>query len=267
MLDDFLTRAILAGIGVALAAGPLGCFVLWRRMAYFGDTLAHSALLGVALGLAFQIAPTIAVTLLCATMAVIIVVAEQSGRVAIDTVLGIIAHSALALGLVAIGLMEHVRVDLLGYLFGDILAVSRVDVIGIFAASAGVLACLAAIWRDLLALTVHAELAEAEGARRLRTRLAFMLLLAITIAAAMPVVGLLLTTALLIVPPAAARAVARSPEEMALGAAVAGALSVLGGIGGSLIWDTPSGPSIVVAAMMLFIAGQLWRSVAALRGT
>lgn len=257
MLDDFLFRALLAGVGLALVAGPLGCFVVWRRMAYFGDSLAHTALLGVALGLLLGLNPILGVVATSVSLAVLVVALQQQRRLAIDTILGILAHSGLALGLVALGFMQHVRVDLLGYLFGDVLAVTTTDLVLIYAGGACVLGVLAAIWRPLLFATVHEELARAEGVPVLLVRLALMLLLAMTIAAAMKIVGIMLITSMLIIPAATARRFARTPESMAVLAAASGTLAVVTGLCGSFRFDTPSGPSIVVAALALFAAGLL----------
>lgn len=253
MLDDFLVRALVAGAGVALVAGPLGCFIVWRRMAYFGDTLAHAALLGVALSLLLQIHVTLAVFAVSAIVALCLLLLRRQASLSADSLLGLLSHSALALGLVALAFMSWVRVDLNGLLFGDILAVSRADIALIFGGGALVLALLAWIWRPLFAVTVSPELAEAEGVRAGRAELVFLLLLASTVAIAMKVVGVLLITAMLIVPAATARRLAATPEQMAALAALLGVVAVAGGLLASLRWDTPSGPSIVVAALVLFL--------------
>ena len=252
MFDDFFVRALVGGVGVALVAGPLGCFVVWRRMAYFGDSVAHGALLGIALGIALGIDLNAGIVIACVAFALLFLLLERQRRLATDTLLGILAHGALALGLVALGFVELGRVDLMGYLFGDILAVNRTDLIWIYGGGAAVLAATALLWRPLLAIMVNEELARAEGVRVGAVRFAFTLLIALTIAIAMKVVGLILIVSLLIIPAAAARRLARSPEQMALLASAAGAASVVGGLHGSLAWDTPSGPSIVVAALALF---------------
>lgn len=257
-MDDFLFRALLGGIGVALAAGPLGSFVVWRRMAYFGDTLAHSALLGVALGVLLGISETIGVMVLCVLLAVLLVLLERQRLLASDTLLGIFAHTALSLGLVALAFLETVRVDLVSYLFGDILAVSTSDLYWIWGGGTLALLLLAWIWRPLLALTVHEELARVEGVPVTRVRLGFMILIALVIAVAMKVVGVLLITSLLIIPAAAVRRFARTPEAMAGLASLAGCIAVALGLWASLRWDTPTGPSIVVAAAALFMVTALW---------
>ncbi|MCP4383525.1 MAG: hypothetical protein GY798_19270 [Hyphomicrobiales bacterium] len=253
MLDDFFTRAIVAGIGVALIAGPLGCFIVWRRLAYFGDTLSHAALLGVALAFLLQVDITLSVFVVSAAIAVGLLVLRRDATLSSDALLGLLSHSALALGLVVLGFLTWVRIDLIGLLFGDILAVSRWEIAIIYAGGLIVLVALVWIWRPLFAATVNRELAEAEGLNPARADLVFMLLMALVIAIAMKIIGVLLITALLIIPAAAARQFARAPEQMAVLAAVFGAVSVVLGLLGSLQWDTPSGPSIVVAAVIIFV--------------
>lgn len=255
MIPDFLWRAVFAGVGVALVAGPLGCFVVWRRMAYFGDSLSHSALLGIALGFLLGIDLTVGVIASCVIVALVLVGLQRQKRLAVDTLLVILSHSALSIGLVALSFETRLRVDLTAYLFGDILAVGHADLAWIFGGGAIVLAALAAIWRPLLSLTVHEELARAEGVAVERTQLAFVLLIALAVALAMKVIGILLVSALLIIPAATARRFVRTPEQMAVGAAGVGVLAVLGGLAASLRLDTPGGPSIVVAAALLFALG------------
>jgi zinc transport system permease protein len=258
ILDDFVIRALAAGVGVALVAGPLGCFIVWRRMAYFGDTMAHSALLGIALGFLLAVDLTLGVIVVTVTIAGLLVLLQQRRPwLAADTLLGILSHASLSVGLVAIGLMTWLRVDLLGYLFGDVLAVTAADIAVIYVGGFAALAALALIWRPLLAATVHEDLARAEGIPAGAVRLAFMVLIAVVIALAMKVVGILLITSLLIIPAAAARRYAATPEAMAVLAALAGCAAVGLGLLASLRFDTPSGPSIVVAAAALFAASLL----------
>ncbi len=252
MLDDFFTRALVAGIGVALVAGPLGCFIVWRRMAYFGDTLSHAALLGVALSLLLSINTTLAVGAVSVVIAMLLVLLRRNDTLSSDALLGLLSHSALALGLVCLAFMTWVRVDLLGLLFGDILAVTRIDIALIYAGGGIVLMVLALIWRQLFAATVSPDLAAGEGLRPERTELIFMILTAIVIAISLKIIGALLITALLIIPAAAARRLSATPEQMAVLAAIIGSASVVGGLYASLNYDTPSGPSIVVAAVVLF---------------
>lgn len=252
--EPFLLRALAAGLGVALVAAPLGCFVVWRRMAYFGDTLSHSALLGVALGVILGLNPMLGVLLAALASGMVLIGLQRIGEFASDTILGILAHSTLATGVVVLSFFENIRVDLFAYLFGDILAVAPGDLFWIVGGGVTVLVLLALLWRPLLATTVDADLAMVEGVPVGWVRLAFVLLLAIVVAVAMRIVGILLITSLLIIPPATARRVARGPVSMALIAAACAAFAVTGGLTASLLWDTPAGPSMVVAAAALFAA-------------
>ncbi len=257
MLDDFLVRALIAGVGLALIAGPLGCFVVWRRMAYFGDTMAHSALLGIVLALLANWNLSAGVFGVAVLVALALVALGKNRALSSDALLGILSHSTLAGGLVLLSVMPFVRVDLMGFLFGDILSVSRLDIAMIYGAGIVALGLLARFWRPLIVSSLSEELAEAEGLKPERARLVLMVLLALVIAMSIKLVGVLLITSLLIIPAATARRLASSPEQMALAAALLGATAVMGGLWGSLKWDTPSGPSIVVAAALLFAVSQL----------
>lgn len=253
MFDDFLLRAVLAGIGVALAAAPLGCFVVWRRMAYFGDATAHAAILGVALSLALGM--SVFIGALAVALAMALAVSSLSGRgYAMDTLLGVMAHSALAFGLVAVSYIQGVRLDLMSYLFGDILAVGKSDLAVIWAGAAGVLAVMLWRWQALLTATLNPDLAYASGIDPRREQMVLTIGLAVVVAVAIKVVGALLIVALLIIPAASARALARSPEAMVWGAAAIGAASAMGGLYMSYLQDTPAGPSIVCVAAVLFAA-------------
>ncbi len=253
MLGDYFSRALLAGIGLALVAGPLGCFVVWRRMAYFGDTMAHSALLGVALSIILSMNMTLGVFAVAALVAGALIVLQRQATLSTDALLGILSHSTLAVGLVLVGFLTTVRIDLMGFLFGDILAVSVEDIAVIYAGGAVIVGVMIWAWRPLLASTVSPELAEAEGLRPEASRLLLMILMASVIAIAMKLVGVLLITSLLIIPAATARRLSATPEMMALVAAVLGVIAVVGGLIGSRTWDTASGPSIVVAALLVFV--------------
>ena len=257
MLDDFFIRALIAGIGVAVTTGPLGCFVVWRRMAYFGDTMAHSALLGVALSLLLSLNLMVSVFAVAVVVSLILLVLQRRQALSADALLGILSHSTLAIGLVLVAFMSWVRIDLMAFLFGDILAVTRQDIALIWGGGLVVLAAVVWLWRPLGASTISEDVAEAEGLKPERVRLLFMLMMALVIAIAMKIVGILLITSLLIIPAATARRFSASPERMAVFASLIGALAVAVGLFGSLHYDTPSGPSIVVAALLLFIVSLL----------
>ena len=262
ILDDFMVRAALAGVGVALAAAPLGCFVVWRRMAYFGDATAHAAILGVALSLAFSTSIFLGALAVALVMAVTVSVLSERGH-AMDTLLGVLAHSALAFGLVAVSFLAGVRIDLMAYLFGDILAVSRGDLGVIWVGAALVVALIGWRWGALLTATLNSDLAYASGIDPRREQMVLSVALAIVVAVAIKVVGVLLVAALLIIPSAAARPLARTPEGMAAVAATIGGVSALAGLWAAYLLDTPAGPSIVCVAAVIFavtsVAGRFGR--------
>ena len=252
MLDDFFLRALLAGIGLALVTGPVGCFIVWRRLAYFGETIAHSALLGVSIAILADLHLMIGIFATASLVVLTMFYLERRDMMPADTLLGLLSHGGLALGLVILSFFPAMRLDLHGLLFGDILAVSRFDLASIWIGGAAALGVLWWIWRPLLAATVSTELATVAGLRPDRARLLYGILLAAVIAAAIKIVGVLLIVALLIIPAATVRRFSSSPEKMAAYAAAAGIAAVAGGLLSSASLDTPTGPSIVVTALALF---------------
>ncbi|QMU55966.1 MAG: hypothetical protein GKS04_02025 [Candidatus Mycalebacterium zealandia] len=253
MTEPFIIRAALAGIGVALAAGILGCFVVWRRMAYFGDSLSHSALAGIPLGLLAGMNPDYGIFAVVIVFSFLLAVVFRGGAIAPDTVLGIIAHGSLAVGIVAISLSGVPVFHLHSTLFGDILTVGARDIVWIYVCAAVVIAALALNWDSLVLMTISDDLAKAEGVNTFRLGFLLMFLMAVVVAVSLRAVGVLLVTSMLIIPAAAGRMFARSPEMMAVLSCAVGVASVLAGIYGSLLYDTPSGPSIVTAAAVFFV--------------
>ncbi|MDE0250851.1 MAG: metal ABC transporter permease [Gammaproteobacteria bacterium] len=257
MLDDFFIRALLAGIGLALVTGPAGCFVVWRRLAYFGETIAHSALLGVALAMLFGFSLALGIFVTASAVVVVMFYLERHDTLPTDTLLGLMAHGGLALGLVILSFFPNIQLDLHALLFGDILAVTRADLVLIWAGGAVALAVLLWMWRPLLAATVSPDLATVAKLKPERAQLIFGILVAAIIAVAIKIVGVLLIVALLVIPAATMRRFASSPENMAVGASVLGMAAVAGGLFASAKLDTPSGPSIVVMALALFVVTRI----------
>ncbi len=253
MLPDFVIYALLCGLGVAAVCGPLGAFVVWRKMAYFGDTLAHGALLGAALGVLLQVQPFLAVLGSSLVLALLLSGVRSRSLLANDTLLGILSHSALALGLVCAGLISHTRIDLWAILFGDLLTSNGRDAMIIALLAVTTLALLKVFWSQLILATLDEQLAKVEGIATERLSLLLMCTIAVVVAMAMKVVGVLLITALLIIPAATSRYLSRSPEAMALIASLIGMLSVICGLAASYWFDSPAGPSIVLSASVIFL--------------
>ncbi len=253
MLDDFIVRAIIAGIGIALITGPLGCFVVWRRLSFFGDTLAHSALLGVLISITLDINVSLTIFVVASLVAILLLRLERTTNLAGDSLLGLISHSSLAIGLVILGFLSFIRFDVMGVLFGDILSVNSNDLLVIWIGGALILVVLSYIWKPLFASTVNYELAEAEGMKPERVNAIFTILLAALIAISIKMIGVLLITGLLIIPTAMARNLSDNPRQMVILSIIGGLLSVLIGLYASFEINTSSGPSIVVVALILFI--------------
>lgn len=261
MVDSFIVFALLAGIALALVAAPLGCVVVWRRMAYFGDTLAHAALLGVALSIALQMLPVIGVALIGVLLASMLYWLESQRDLSTDTLLGILSHSALAAGLIVVSILQSQgqSINLMAYLFGDILAINGDELLWMYMGVLFILGIFVWLWPALISISVNEELARIDGIAVSRYKFIFMLLLALVIAVAIKVVGVLLITALLIIPAASARLFSSSPEQMVMFSIVFAIAAVAAGLVASLQWDLPAGPAIVVMAAAGFMVSRLIR--------
>ncbi|WP_392561557.1 zinc ABC transporter permease subunit ZnuB [Orbus sturtevantii] len=254
---ELLLPPLIVGIALSFITGPLGSFVVWRKMSYFGDTLSHAALLGIAFGFLLNINPFYAVIFLTIFLAIALVYLESQQKLAIDTLLGILAHSSLSLGVIVISLMKNIRVDLMGYLFGDLLSITFTDVYFIISGIAVVAIILLCYWNKFLFVTINEELAFSYGINVVKTKLILTLILALTIGLSMKFVGALIITSLLIIPAATARFYAKTPEKMALLAILFGIISVVGGLIFSAYYDTPTGPSVVIVNAALFMFSSL----------
>lgn len=265
MLDDFFVRALIAGIGVAIVAGPLGCFIMWQRLAYFGDTMAHTSLLGIAIAIILEVHIFAGVFGICIVAAFLLGRVTDRSQLPADSLLGILSHSTLALGLILVSLMYWVRVDLLQFLFGNILSVNWIDIASIYLAGVVVITLVVWRWRQLVCTTVNEEIAAAENLQPVYTRYLLMVLLAAVVAFAMKIVGIILTMSMLIIPAASARYFSKSPEQMAVYSVLAGIIAVIIGLVLSLNVDLPSGPSIVLVASVIFVSSLTITSIIATR--
>ena len=262
MFDDFIFRAFVAGIGLALIAGPLGCFIVWRRLSYFGDTIAHSSLLGVVISYALNFNLILTVFIISCFIALSLLFLQKKTNLPDDALLGLLSHSVLAIGLVLLGLLSFIRIDLMGLLFGDILSVNFTDILFVWIGGSIVLILLIWIWKPLFAGTVNLELAKAEGLNPELANAIFTLLIAAVIAIAIKIVGILLITGLLIIPASASRNLSSTPIQMAILASLIGVISVVLGLFSSLTWNTSTGPAILSIAMGIFILTLLpWKKL------
>ncbi|KAE9517600.1 High-affinity zinc uptake system membrane protein ZnuB [Candidatus Liberibacter asiaticus] len=253
MYNEFFIRALFSGIGIVLSTGPLGCFIIWQRIAYFGDTIAHSALLGVALSLIFQLPLTICIFMIATLTSLVLLQIQKNEALSSDAILGVITHSTISLALVILSFMKWVNTDLTSFLFGDILAVNTTDILLIWGIGFLNIMILFKIWKPLLATTVNYELAKAEGMQPEKIKLIFIMITSLMISVSIKFIGITLITSLLILPTVTARRFSTSPENMAILATIIGILGIIIGLYGSLIFDTPSGPSIIITSLVLVI--------------
>jgi zinc transport system permease protein len=256
-MEDFIFRALLAAIGISIIAGSLGCFVIWKRMSYFSESISHSALLGVSLGLASGLGIHFGLVLVGAVFALLIVVLQERKFLSNDAILGIFSHIALSLGIVVLGLVGGANTDYFGFLFGDILSITNTDIVWVYSVLIIIASLLGFFWQRLLLLTLNEELAKAEGIQHMTYQLLFMLMIALAVSVSVQIVGVLLITSLLIIPPAIARVLANTPGQMVFQSIVVSIMAVIAGLSGSMYYDLATGPAIVIALGILFVLSQL----------
>jgi zinc transport system permease protein len=258
MIEPLLLVPLLAGLAIACVAGPIGCVLVWQRLAYFADSLAHSALLGVAFSLFFKADIVFGLVSVCVVFALLLVFMQERGKISSDTVLAVLAHVSLAFGLIALHFVEGVSVDLESYLLGDILFVSKNDFYAILAVSVLVLAVLIAKWRDIMRVTLSRDLLQAEEGKGVNMQITFVLLLALFVAVAIQLVGILLLASLFIIPVITVRYFAKTPEGMAILASIAGCINVIAGVFVSMQIDSPTSATIVAFGACAMLVASLF---------
>jgi len=256
-VEDFISRALISSLAVAIIAGSLGCFVIWKRLSYFSDSISHSALLGVGLGIISGLGINFGLIIVGIIFAVLVVFLQNRGMLSNDAILGIFSHIALSIGIVVLGFVGDPNTDYFAYLFGDILSITVSDIYWIFVVLAIVLVLLFIYWKKLLLLTLNEELATAEGLNKIFYELLFMFLIALAVTVSVRIVGVLLITSLLIIPPAIARVFSRSPLSMIFGSIVVSVITVIIGLYASIGFDIATGPAIVITLGFFFIFSQL----------
>jgi zinc transport system permease protein len=256
-VEDFIINGLVAAIGISIIAGSLGCFVIWKRMSYFSESISHSALLGVSLGIASGMGIHFGLVIVGALFALLIVLLQQRKFLSNDAILGIFSHIALSLGIVVLSIVGDANTDYFGFLFGDILSITEGDIFWVYSVLILVVFFLVVFWQKLLLLTLNEELAVAEGLNSTIYNLAFMLMIALAVSVSVQIVGVLLITSLLIIPPAIAKVFSATPLQMVFVAIFVSIVAVFIGLGMSMTYDLAAGPAIVIALGALFIASQL----------
>jgi zinc transport system permease protein len=261
MMDQFLINAIIGGISIAAIAGLLGSFVLWKNMSYFGDALSHSSLLGVTIGILLNINLTIAVIAISAIFALIFSINKV--KYSSDSILGILSYSALSLAVI-IASYSKISIDLMSYLFGDILAINAEDIYYLILCAIFISSWFYYNWSKLILLCVSSELLNSEGGNVQALKLGFSLILALFIAISFKIVGIFLITAMLIIPASSALVISRSPFQMVINSIIIGCFSIIIGMGLAISLDFPTGPAIIISSLGMFIVINLFRMIKAL---
>ncbi len=261
MLDDFLIRSLLAGILMVLVAAPMGCLMVWQRLAFLADTLGHAAVLGVALGLVMSINPMMSVLLIILLVMVIMQLSQRrlhvSAGVLSESVLAILSYTGLSAGILILGVSGRSNVSLEAILFGDLLATSMQDLMFIGITVLILLGLLWKHWHSFVAVTVSPEIAQAEGISVQKTQLLLYLMIALLVAVMMKIMGVLLIGAMLVIPVNAARVFSRGPEQMVLISLGFGLISLFSGMFFSWQFDLQTGPAVVVVATLWLLLALL----------
>jgi zinc transport system permease protein len=258
MISPFLINALIGGFGIAALAGLLGSFVLWKNMSYFGDALSHSALLGITIGILLNFNLTFSVIVIAAAFA--FAFTHNSSRYSSDTTLGVLSYSALSLAILLTS-YSKIKIDLIGYLFGDILAIDITDIYYLVLCAVVASSWIYYNWDRLILLALSEELLKADGVNTKRLKLGFSLILALFIAISFKIVGILLITAMLIIPSATSLIISRSPLQMVVFSIIIGCVSVVMGITAAIQFDFPTGPSIILSSLMCFLIINIKHSI------
>lgn len=239
----------------AITAAPLGSIIAWRRLIYFGEALAHSAWLGIALALYFHLPIYLGIWAITALLILLLYLIKRSSHADGNNILGTLSHFMLALGVIALSKMENIRTDLFSYLFGDILNTNSADLALISIVCLFTLAIMYSLWQPLILLTINEDIARTEKPHIHRYEGIFLLLLGLFAGIMIQLLGLLLVMAFLIIPIQTTNRFAHTPEQCILWAAMISAITATLGIIIAYLWDFPVAPSIVsISGICYFLA-------------
>jgi ABC-type Mn2+/Zn2+ transport system permease subunit len=253
----FMQRALAASVLIGTLSAVIGVYVVLRGLAFIGAGIAHASFGGVALGFLLRIDPILAAVGFCLVTAWGIAWTSQRAEVKEDTAIGIFFAATMALGILFIGLLHDYNVDLFGYLFGSVLAVTRQDLWLSLGLGAGVLLTVGLFFKELLFITFDPEMARVSGLPAGAFYVLLLSLMALTIVLSIKVVGIILVSALIVIPAAAAYQLTEDFRRMMLLAVVIGNLSAIVGLFLSYGLDTASGATMVLTATTLFILSAL----------
>jgi ABC-type Mn2+/Zn2+ transport system permease subunit len=263
LTNSFVTRALLAAAILGPLCALLGVFVTARRMSFFSDTISHAALAGVAIGFWLGLSdPGIPLVLFSLLVAAALVWLQERTDLLNDTLMALLLSGSVALGVIILYRLPHYRGELNRYLFGDILAIGPSEVW--LALGLMVLVGVGVFWglTPLTLLTAHEDLAHVCGVPVRRWNYAFVMVLTLTVAVSIRLLGILLVTSLIVIPPAAARNLSRNLRGQIILSVAVGLVASVTGVLASEPLDVPCGPAIVMVSIfmfLVFLAAGIWR--------
>ena len=255
--EPFMQRALLGGMLTGALGGVLGSFAVLRQLSFFSDALGHSSLLGITLGILLGVNPTLVLIPFAVLFALLVSQLVERSALPTDALLNIVYSSSLAIAILALSRVETYRGGIQQLLFGDILGISRLDVIVIAAFLVASVIYLGLSMRAQVLLTLNQDLACAMGVHTRWHGLAFVILLAVVVAISIKAVGVLLISAFVVIPACAGRLLSRSfPVYVMISSAIGGGCALLG-LFFSGLTNLPSGPSVVMVQFLGFLLAML----------
>ena len=255
-MKNILLNAVITVFGISIGVGPIGSFVLWKKLSYFGDTIAHSALLGVTLAMIMHVHHIIGI-LLIATLPSLMLL-QLRNYYTKDMLFNITSNSSLALASIILSIIPLSNTNVItSMLFGDVLAIDYSDIIVLYIATISIATIIACQWKKWLLITISTDLAIVAKLNTKILEIEFMILLSILIAVSINIIGILLITSLLIIPAATARVIIKTPIQMIVLSSILCFTSSICGLFASYTFDIPAGPSIIMMSTAILIATNL----------
>lgn len=260
-MSDILLIPTLTLIVLSLSLAPLGCFLVWRRLAFFGDGMSHACTFGIAIALFLKIHFLLGILLTALLIAGILFVIEKYQNLSTDTLFSLISYSFFAAGIVALSLIKSVHINIEDILFGDFLAIQSPDLWTAMTLSFIAVSILIYYWPILLLSCLSPDLLKTTYPHADRANIIFILVTALVIAFGMYIIGALLLPALMILPAASSRMLSRGPKQMVLLSLTLSVIGCIFGIGAAYVLNTPPSATMVLSNAFIFIVSLMVKNV------
>ncbi|MFT7086926.1 MAG: zinc transport system permease protein [Rickettsiales bacterium] len=252
MFEPLFIKALIAGIGVAIALAPIGVFVLWKKMAYFSDAISHSAIFGLAIATIIAVSPMYGIVLCAVIFCFLMFIIGKQNLYSIDSIIGITSATLLSIGMILLAFFPS-EIELEEYLFGDLLNLENYQITIIYAAAALVVLAISLWFKKLLLSTINPDLAKISGIKTENLELKFLLLTAIIVACLVKIVGIFLITSMMILPAAIGRNFSKTPTHMIFLSLAFAIFSIVGGLFFAVFFNLPSSPAIIGFSALILI--------------